>query len=99
MNKDLLLREKLAIQRTYLANQTTLLAFIRTSMYFLVAGLSMRNLIQLDNPSIMEFGFFTISGIILLVGLYNYRKNQRITKKSEIHVGDFKLEYLNDEMS
>jgi putative membrane protein len=40
MNKDLILRERLAIQRTHLANQTTFLAFLRTAMYFFVAGLS-----------------------------------------------------------
>jgi uncharacterized membrane protein YidH (DUF202 family) len=32
--------------RTILANQTTVLAFFRTAMYFFVAGLSTRNLIE-----------------------------------------------------
>jgi hypothetical protein len=32
--QDLILRERLALQRTILANQTTVLAFIRTAMYF-----------------------------------------------------------------
>lgn len=45
INKDLLLRENLALQRTILANQTTFLSFLRTSMYFLVAGLSIKNLL------------------------------------------------------
>ena len=44
MNKDLILREKLALERTVLANQSTFLAFLRTSMYFLVAGVSINNL-------------------------------------------------------
>jgi putative lipase involved disintegration of autophagic bodies len=35
VNKDLILRERLALQRTILANQTTVLAF-RTAMYFLL---------------------------------------------------------------
>lgn len=35
MNKDLVLREYLAIERTKLANETTLLAYIRTGLYFL----------------------------------------------------------------
>jgi putative membrane protein len=33
-NKDLILREKLALQRTTLANQSTFLLLLRTSMYF-----------------------------------------------------------------
>ena len=38
MNKDLVLREYLAIERTKLANERTLLTYIRTGLYFLVAG-------------------------------------------------------------
>jgi putative membrane protein len=34
INKDLILRERLALQRTVLANQSTFLAFLRTAMYF-----------------------------------------------------------------
>jgi putative membrane protein len=34
VNKDLILRERLALQRTILANQTTVLAFFSTAMYF-----------------------------------------------------------------
>jgi uncharacterized membrane protein YidH (DUF202 family) len=45
MNKDLVLREYLAIERTRLANETTLLAYIRTGLYFLVAGSTLGHLI------------------------------------------------------
>jgi putative membrane protein len=38
INKDLILRERLALQRTILANQSTFLSFLRTSLYFLIAG-------------------------------------------------------------
>lgn len=38
MNKDLVLREYLAIERTKLANERTLLTYIRTGLYFLVAA-------------------------------------------------------------
>jgi uncharacterized membrane protein YidH (DUF202 family) len=48
VNKDLILRERLALQRTILANQTTVLAFFRTAMYFFVAGLSTRNLLKIE---------------------------------------------------
>lgn len=54
MNKDLILREKLALQRTVLANQTTLLAFLRTSMYFLVAGISINNLTTVKYGNTIE---------------------------------------------
>jgi putative membrane protein len=61
VNKDLILRERLALQRTTLANQTTILAFIRTAMYFFVAGLSTRNLLAIENSLIIEVAFYTIA--------------------------------------
>ena len=61
VNKDLILRERLALQRTTLANQTTVLAFIRTAMYFFVAGLSTRNLLAIENSLIIEVVFYTIA--------------------------------------
>ena len=54
INKDLILREKLAVQRTVMANQTTLLSFIRTSLYFLVAGLSLKSLLKLENSLLFQ---------------------------------------------
>lgn len=49
INKDLILRKKGALQRTVMDNQTTLLAYTRTSMYFMVAALSVKNLLQVNN--------------------------------------------------
>lgn len=49
LNKDLILRERLALQRTILANQSTFLAFMRTSMYFFIAGLSLESLLNMTN--------------------------------------------------
>jgi len=61
MNKDLVLREYLAIERTRLANETALLAYIRTGLYFLVAGSTLGHLIESD--------FWIIAGTpLILVG-------------------------------
>lgn len=95
INKDLILREKLALQRTVMANQTTLLSFIRTSLYFLVAGLSLKNLLKLDNSILFQITFYTVSFFTLIAGLYNYYKQRLLIKESEIHVGDYKTEYLS----
>lgn len=94
MNKDLILREKLALQRTILANQTTLLSFVRTALYFLVAGLSIRNLLKIENSFLLEILLFSSSLLILLLGLRNYLSQQRKIKDSEKHIGDYRMEYL-----
>ncbi|MBP7273725.1 MAG: DUF202 domain-containing protein [Saprospiraceae bacterium] len=93
MNKDLILREKLALQRTILANQSTFLAFIRTSMYFLVAGISIKNLTTIKYGYIFEIAFILISIILLTIGIINYKKQKSRIIESEIHIGNFKDDY------
>ena len=94
INKDLILREKLAVQRTVMANQTTLLSFIRTSLYFLVAGLSLKSLLKLENSLLFQITFYMVSFSTMVIGVYNYFKQKRLIQNSEIHIGDYKTDYL-----
>jgi putative membrane protein len=95
MNKDLILREKLALQRTILANQSTLLAFIRTSMYFLVAGLSINNLLEIQYGKYIEIVLVSISILLLIIGFANYKSQRNKIVESEKHIGDYKDEYTH----
>lgn len=69
MNKDLILREKLALERTVLTNQSTFLSFLRTSLYFLVAGISINNLTATEYGNLIEIVFIVISVSVLLKGI------------------------------
>ena len=93
MNRDLILRENLALQRTTLANQTTLLAFLRTSLYFAIAGLSLENLLKIEQHIMIEILLFSISFFILAYGVANYLVHKNKIKKSYGHVGNYKDEY------
>jgi putative membrane protein len=95
INNDLILRERLAIQRTNMANQTTLLSFVRTSLYFLIAGLSIRSFFKLELLVYLEILLFTCSLLLFGFGLYNYKKNKKIIIQSEIHIGNYKHDYKN----
>ncbi len=95
INKDLILRERLAIQRTKMANQTTLLSFVRTALYFLIAGLSIRSLLQLEHSVIFEISFFIVSFGLFVTGILNYLRQKKLIYESEKHVGDYKIEYMN----
>ncbi|MDZ7605820.1 MAG: DUF202 domain-containing protein [Cyclobacteriaceae bacterium] len=97
MNKDLILRERLALQRTHLANQTTFLAYLRTSMYFLVAGLSLENLLQIGKSLEFQILFYGISSSLLIFGILNYFIQRKRIKKSEIHIGEYKSDYLKQD--
>ena len=94
MNKDLILREKLALQRTILANQSTFLSFIRTSMYFLVAGISVNNLTTIPNKEAVELLFIGVAVGVFGTGLINFLSNSKKIKESEKHIGDYKDDYL-----
>lgn len=96
LNKDLILREKLAIERTYMANQTTFLSFLRTSMYFFVAGLTIGNLLKTENTEIMIVIFFSISFILLFTGVVNFIVHHRWIKRNTKHVGNYKMEYIKN---
>lgn len=51
LDKDLILREKLAIERTNMAIDRILLAFIRTSLYFSIAGITINSLVKISYGS------------------------------------------------
>ena len=93
INKDLVLRERLALQRTILANQSTFLAFLRTSMYFFVAGLSLESLLKIENSFIIEWFLFISSFVIFCIGIFNYFKHKKMILDNEKHIGDYKMEY------
>jgi putative membrane protein len=93
INKDLILREKLALQRTILANQSTFLAFLRTSMYFLIAGLSLKNLLKIENSLLIEIAFFSTSFAIFVLGTLNYFKHKKSILENKTHIGEYQLEY------
>jgi putative membrane protein len=93
LNKDLILREKLAIQRTVMTNYTTLLSFIRTALYFSVAGLSINNLMEISYGLWIEVGCWIFAALILIAGFINYFVQKRRIEESKTHIGNYKLEY------
>jgi putative membrane protein len=95
MNKDLILREKLAIQRTVLANQATYLSFLRSSLYFGIGGLSLENLLQIKNHIFVEVILFSFSFLLFVYGTINFAANRKKIEESKKNIGDFKIEYLN----
>jgi len=96
INKDLILRERLAVQRTYMANQTTLLSFIRTALYFFVAGLSIRSFFKIEILFILEPIFFVLSILIASIGLIQFVKQKKSIKASERHIGNYQDDYHNE---
>ena len=90
-NKDLILRERLALERTAMANDTTLLAFIRTALYFSVAGMSVNSLMDIQYGLLVEVAFWFAAIVILTIGIFKYRRQKARLKENEKHIGDYKF--------
>lgn len=83
-NHQLILRDVLAIDRTRLANERTLLAWIRTSVMLLVSGISLLKLFE--GVWVLEaLGAFLIPVAIIsaAVGLQRYFKVRSLIEASD----------------
>ena len=70
------LQDILAIERTRLSNERTLLSFCRTGLYFLIAGLTINNFVELRYGWLVATGFLVVGVVILVYGIYRFRKLQ-----------------------
>jgi putative membrane protein len=71
---EIILRDYLALERTKLANERTLLSYIRSSLYLLLGGIA---IIQLEGfESIKFIGYISLGLTIILVvvGIYRFQK-------------------------
>ncbi|SDM68204.1 putative membrane protein [Daejeonella rubra] len=89
LNKDLILRENLAVERTDMAIDRTLLAFVRTSLYFAVAGMTINNLLKLSYGLYFEIGSWIIAVMILLIGLLRFFHQKSKLKNNRKHIGNY----------
>lgn len=99
MNKDLVLREYLAIERTRLANETTLLAYIRTGLYFLVAGSTLGHVIDSVFWNIVGTPLIVIGLIIMGLGLVRYFRLKRAIEASKRNVGNSSEAFIRSVIS
>lgn len=96
INKDLILREKLAIERTAMAIDRTLLSFVRTSLYFAIAGLSVNGLLKVEKALLVEIIFWVLSVLILVAGLISFFRQKKKLQESKKHIGNYVLEWEDD---
>nr|MBI1231730.1 DUF202 domain-containing protein [Cytophagales bacterium] len=81
MEEELIVRDFLARQRTKLANDRTLLSYIRTSLYFVVSGTALIKVEDLDNVKDLGYISFLISIMLVVLGFYNYFRLRRKLKR------------------
>lgn len=74
-NKDeIILRDYLAMERTTLANERTLLSYIRSSLYLLVGGIALIKLENFENLRILGYFSLILTVLFVVIGVYRYQK-------------------------
>jgi putative membrane protein len=78
--------DQLAIERTIMANDRTLLSFIRTTLYFVVAGLTLIQFISVKYGVLLQVVFFMLAAFTLVMGLYKYRQQLGRIRQSRNYI-------------
>ncbi|QTN39224.1 DUF202 domain-containing protein [Cryomorphaceae bacterium] len=69
---DLILRDYLAIDRTRLANQRTLLSFFRSGLYLFVTAVAVDRVPMLEDLKWLTAVMWALGVGVMLIGLINY---------------------------
>ena len=93
INKDLILREILAISRTKMAIERTFLSYLRTALYFSIAGMTVNSLLKIEYAWLIEIVFWILSFIILGIGIRQTRSQYKKLAESEKHIGNYQLAF------
>ena len=70
--EKIILRDYLALERTRLANERTLFAYIRTSLYLFLGGIAFLQLEGFDKIKWMGYVLLVISVVVLVIGFITF---------------------------
>jgi putative membrane protein len=96
-NEKLISDYELAIERTRLANDRTILSFIRTSLYFGIAGLTIENLMSFKYGRLYDIFFWFIAFVNLTLGIISYYRLKRKLKAAKIDRNKWQLVLQEEE--
>ncbi|TXE09882.1 DUF202 domain-containing protein [Seonamhaeicola algicola] len=93
-DEKVILRDYLAIERTRLANERTLLSYIRSSLYLLLGSIAFYQLKDFPNFKYLAGASLVFSGLFLIIGVYRFTTLKRSLKK--LYYMSEALESLDD---
>ncbi len=68
--EDIILRDHLSVERTKLANERTLLSYIRTSLYLILGGIAFLGMEDLNE--LKGLGYFSLALSIVILSLESF---------------------------
>lgn len=90
-HKSMILRDYLAIDRTVLTNETAFMAYIRTALALLAAGVS---LVKFFNDPVMNALGWAFMGIGTVLAMYGYHRYRQIDALMHRVKGDMIEEHM-----
>jgi len=70
--EDIILRDHLSMERTKLANERTLLSYVRTSLYLILGGIAFLGMQDFEKIKMLGYFFICIAVIILIIGIARF---------------------------
>lgn len=80
-DQEVILRDYLAIERTRLANERTLLSYIRSSLYLLLGGIAFFQLKNFPDFKYLAMLALIFSAIFFIIGIYRFTLLKNSLKK------------------
>lgn len=80
-DQEVILRDYLAIERTRLANERTLLSYIRSSLYLLLGGIAFFQLKNFPDFKYLALLALIFSAIFFVIGIYRFTLLKKSLKK------------------
>jgi putative membrane protein len=79
--EEIILRDHLAMERTKLANERTLLSYIRTSLYLLLGGIAFLGMKDLSDIRFLGYFSLGLRGALLIIGIVRFLQLKKHIKK------------------
>lgn len=80
-DEEVILRDYLAIERTRLANERTLLSYIRSSLYLILGGIAFLQLDSFESIKFLGLLSLILSVVFLVIGVYRFLLLKKSLKK------------------
>lgn len=80
-DQEVILRDYLAIERTRLANERTLLSYIRSSLYLMLGGIAFFQLKSFPDFKYLAMVALFFSALFMIIGIYRFMLLKRSLKK------------------
>ena len=80
-DEEVILRDYLAIERTRLANERTLLSYIRSSLYLILGGIAFLQLEGFESIKYLGLLSLILSVVFLVIGIYRFLLLKKSLKK------------------